>query len=58
MEFGRDGTIGGKAPPNGLVQAATGETVTPWDSDVNEKPDNGRAWDASNFRHVVGDEVG
>jgi hypothetical protein len=58
MEFGSDGPIGGKAPPNRLVQAATGETVTPWDSNVNEKPNNGRARDASNLCHIVGDEVG
>jgi hypothetical protein len=58
MEFGSDRTIGGKTPPSGLVQAATGETVTPWDSDVDEKPDNGRAWDASNVCDIAGDEVG
>jgi hypothetical protein len=58
MEFGRHCTIVGETSPSRFVQAATGETVTPWDSDVDEKPDNGRARDTSNVSQVVSDEVG
>lgn len=58
MELGSDPPIGGKASPDRLVQAATGETVTPWDSDINEKSDDGRAPDTSDLCHVVGDQVG